>query len=629
MTAKGKTRSSRPVAAKTPAQAKGFQHPLLEQARRLAKEGQARQAAEVLVSLGGQVKPFEQAQLLTHAAHFLKQEDRERALALAEQATSAFPGLAAAWIVLSQLNEERRERKAALEAARRALECTGINPLQRVDLGRHLARMGEDRQALDAVRRGYEASGEAIGLAPYTLRVALQCADWALVDRLTARIGAAHAAGQTREVGETPRTHLLWCADEATNIAVIRAFSERHYPAREPMARAPWPREKPRRLRVGYLSYDFRDHATALLAMGMLRHHDHDRFEFHAYCTSYDDGSALRRDVLSRFERTRMLGKLGDEDAARRIAADKLDVLVDLNGLTEGTRHGILAWRPAPVQISYLGYPGSAGGRYVDYIIGDDYTVPKGAEALYPEHVIRIPPSYQINDYLARYLPPRPARRPAGLPEGAPVIGMFNNVNKVRAEVWTAWMQILRAVPTAVLWMLDAGELAREHLKVATAGAGVDPARLVFAPKMKQEAHLARLRFCDLMLDPWPYGGHTTTADALFAGVPVVTLEGTNFASRVSGGLLWAAGLVNLVLPDVESYVARAVAILRNPSEIASFRQHLLRNRGQLPVFDAPGRTLQLEAAYAEAHARALRGQPATHLELRLGRRRPAEAAPA
>ncbi len=612
-----------------PAKAKGgeFRHPMLDQARKLAQEGRPEEAAQLLVTLAEKVKPYEKGQLLAFAADFLCVSDRDRAAGLAEEATRAAPELPQAWIALSNVLLEKRDRNGAIAAALHALDLPKINPAQLANLGRQLSRLGQDAKSLEAVKKGYELSGRALNLAPPTLRVALQYADWDLSGQITAMLAREHAHGKTAQIGETPRTHVLWCGDDATNIAVISNFAEKTFPARPPLVQKPWPHDGKRKLRVGYLSYDYRDHATSLLAMGMMRHHDRDHFEWYGYCTSFDDGSAMRRDILSRFDKVRTFNKVSDMDAAKRIAADKVDILVDLNGLTEGTRHGILAWRPAPVQIGYLGFPGTVGGRFVDYIIGDEHTVPQGAEALYPEHVIRLPHTYQINDYRARYLPPRPARRPEGLPPaGAPVLGMFNNVNKLNPEVWGAWMKIMAAVPTAVLWLLQPGDLAREHLVAATRAAGIDPARLIFAPRMKQEPHFARLQYCDLMLDPWPYGGHTTTSDALFAGVPVLALRGTNFASRVSGGLLRAAGLPGLEQADIASYIRQAVHLLNHPDECEKIRRYLLRNRMRLPLFDAPGRTRHLEAAYREAYVRALRGQPPSHLTVR-EKRKPAPAA--
>lgn len=599
-----------------------FQHPLLTQARQLAFEGKSKEAAETMVTLAAQVLPFERAQLLAHASTFLRTSDRKRAVELALEATQTQPQLAQAWMALTFALDEKQDRKGSIAAALKVLEIKA-SPRELVEIGRHLSRLGQDKPALTAVTRGYVESGEPLELASFTLRVALQCADWQLANRITSRFSQEHAAGRTKEAAETPRTHLLWCADEATNIKVISAFAEKAFAAHPPMVTKAWPNGNQRKLRIAYLSSDYRDHATSLLALGMMRHHDRERFEFYAYCTSYDDNSALRREMLSRFDVARNLRNANDKKAAEQIVADKIDVLVDLNGLTEGTRHGILAWHPAPVQISWLGFPGTCGGRFVEYIIADNYTVPKGAELLYPEHVIRIPPTYQINDYAARWLPPPPRRQLQGLPEGVPVIGMFNNVNKVGSAVWNAWMQVLLGAPKSVFWMLDPGEVAREFLLKATEAAGVDVKRIVFAPKVKQEAHMARLQHCDLVLDPWPYGGHTTTGDALFAELPVIALEGTNFASRVSGGLLRAAGLETLVKPDVASYIQIAVALLNTPAELAKLKQIIRQRKPKMRVFDAQMRTRQLEAAFLAAHSLAEAGKAPQHLDVRLKRETP------
>lgn len=609
---------TKPAAVVQTANKKELKHPLLDEARALIAKGAPKEAAEKLAELAELVKPAEKAQVLTHAAQLLKSLDNARALTLATQATEANPQLASAWMALAVVHDDARRRKETVLALQGLLKCK-VTARELVDAGRMLARYGEAAQGLEAVRKGYDGSGGDIRLASYTLRVALQCADWELSDRIIAQLSQAHAEGRTTQAAETPRTHVLWCADEATNMKVIRTFAEKLYPQREALVNQPWPHDGQRKLRVGYLSSDYRDHATSLLALGMMRNHDHNRFELFAYCTSYDDGSALRRDMLNRFSKARTVAKMTDRQAADLIVKDRIDVLIDLNGLTEGTRHGIMAWHPAPVQMAYLGYPGTVGGRFVEYVIGDDYTVPEGAEKLFPEKILRIPPTYQINDYLARYLPPAPSRTQLGLPQGVPVIGMFNNVNKVGPVVWQTWMRVLQQVPEAVFWMLDPGDVAGKYLKAAAQKAGVDASRIVFAPKLKQDKHLARLRQCDLVLDPWPYGGHTTTSDALFAGVPVVALEGTNFASRVSGGLLIAAGLGNLVLPHVDAYVSASVSLLKQPETLKRMKAHLLQKRDRLPVFDAPTRTRQLEAAYLAAYQRALKGLPPDHLRVKVG----------
>jgi predicted O-linked N-acetylglucosamine transferase (SPINDLY family) len=606
------------IATKPAPSAAASKAAFLAQAKTLNDQGQTEQAVQMLLAKVPQVPMPDKVQLRLQAAAYLRRSDKDRALQLMEACVQDAPTTGACWLALASLLDERRESKKAVEAALKALGCE-LNPGQRVDVGRMLSKLGRDREAIEAVRAGYVASGHDAKFASYALRVALQGADWVLAAQLQAQLLQAHQRGETALVGETPRTHLLWCADEAINVKTIANFAAKQFAVKTPLVTQAWPDGEKRKLRIGYISFDFRNHATSLLHLGAMRHHDHERFEWYGYCTSYDDGSALRRDMLTRFDKVRMFNKLNDQQAAKQIAADKIDVLIDLNGLTEGTRMGILAWRPAPVQISYLGYPGTAGGRFVDYFVADPYTVPAGREQVFPEKVIRIPHTYQINDYLARYLPPKPKRRPQGLPPDVPVIGMFNNVNKLGPQVWASWMRVLKAVPQAVLWVLDLNAMARENLTLLIRESGVDPARVVFAPKAKQEQHLARIQFCDLMLDPWPYGGHTTTGDALFAGVPVLALEGTNFASRVSGGLLVAAGLSQLVQPTIDDYVAKAVELLQAPEELLRIKKYLLRNRAKLPVFDAPARTRHLEAAYLAAHRQAAKGLPATHIRVKDG----------
>ncbi len=324
--------------------------------------------------------------------------------------------------------------------------------------------------------------------------------------------------------------------------------------------------------------------------------------------------------MASHFDQVHTVSKLDDEQAAALIRSHRIDVLVELNGPTRAHRLGILACRPAPVQIGYLGWPGSYGGHCVDYIVGDGYVLPDGQDALYPEKIIRLDATYQINDFAAKQRLPAVTRKQCGLPEGdMPILGMFNAINKVRGEVWAVWMEILRQVPNALLWTLDPGLTARRNIVRATREAGIDTARIMATPPTAQDAHLARLQCCDLMLDPWPYGGHTSTADALFAGVPVIALAGTNFASRVNGSLLHAAGLGALVQPDVRSYVKTAVALLNNKAELARLKAFIRTAVPRSDVFNAERKARQMEAAYLQAFRRQYDGLPP--VSIRFGRK--------
>ena len=498
--------------------------------------------------------------------------------------------------------EEQRQKIKAIETLKVML---GLDPTNQelVEGARLLSRYGEQALAVASAKKAYFASGEDLSISTYPLRIALQNADWDFAEKITSKILAVYQDNKYALVNETPRTHLLWCDDESVNFEVIKNFAHNKFKkvTRDPLASVLDGDFKKRKVRVGYVSNDFRDHPTSYLAMGILRHHNKYRFDIIIYDTSYDDGHAMRRQVFSKANLVKDISKLSDAAAASVIHKDKIDVLVDLNGLTEGTRLGIFSFRPAPVQISYLGFPGTTGTPFVDYIIADDYTLPVTSEKFNTESIIRIPNTYQINDYIAQYLSPKPPLRQLGIPEGKPIIGMFNNVNKVGRDVWLTWMRIMQTSPEAVLWMLDPGDLARTNLMDAASLVGIDANRFFWAKKIRVDDHLARLSHCSIALDPWPYGGHTTTSDALFAGVPVIALEGTNFPSRVSGGLLKATGLKSLVAKDKDEYVKLATRLLNDTQLLLKIKDHLNKNRKNHPVFDAVGRTLQIERAYLHA----------------------------
>ncbi len=600
---------------------------VLQHASRLALTGEHDKAVSVLESAAAQLqkKPDTQkigvALLLVQTAASLLNEHPAIALTLIDQALALEPNLAAGWNLLASARDRLGDLKGAKEAVLWVVNHAESTPEQMINASNLLVRFGEDRLAMDAARKAFETLQRPLAHASTLLYIALKVADWPLVDELTAQLLAAHQAGQTPKAGESPRTNLQWCSDEAINIAVVSDWSKRVLPK---IAKAPALTLTPldgRKLRVGYLSSDFRDHPTSRLINGLFRHHDRDQFELFLYCSGWDDGSTMRREVESHMDHVHSVAKLSDEAAAKLIRSHGIDVLVELNGPTRANRMGVLAYRPAPVQIDYLGWPGSVGGRVVDYVVGDAYTVPPGREALYPEKVIRLDAIYQVNDYAARQQPAAPTRAEMGLPEGdVRVVGMFNAINKVHGQVWAAWMRILKAVPNSVLWILDPGPVARENIAKATRAHGVSPRRIIAAPAMKQEAHLARLQCCDLMLDPWPYGGHTSTSDALFAGVPVVALAGTNFAGRVSGGLLKAAGMEVLVQPDVNAYVKLAVRLLRDPLELDRINGFVRERAPKSDVFNAKSKARQLEAAYRTAFERALKGLAPVHINLQRDR---------
>lgn len=549
----------------------------------------------------------------------------QAALDLLEQAAHVPARQDAVLTFKATLLDKLGRQDEARQAAATVVHDPNAHPEQRLQAANMLVRLHDDAAAADVARAAFAQLGQPLSRASALLYIALKVADWPLVAQLVAQLRQAIADGRQAEAAEGPRTHVLWCASEKDNIDVLQHWATRYAATRALDPVASLPPAEGRRLRIGYLSSDFREHPTSRLINGLLRHHDRSQFELFMYCSGWDDGSPMRREIESHFEHIYSITGLSDEQAAQRIRSHRIDVLVELNGPTRAHRLGVLAYRPAPVQIGYLGWPGSYGGAFVDYIVADPYVIPQAHEALYPEKLIRLSHTYQINDYAAR--PPLAAvsRQQCGLPDGeAPILGMFNAINKVRGDVWAVWMKILQQVPQATLWILDPGRTARSNLAKATRAMGIDPARIWAAPPLAQEAHLARLQCCDLMLDPWPYGGHTSTADALFAGVPVIALEGSNFASRVNGSLLHAAGLGVLVQPDLDRYLTTAVALLHNPAELARLKAYIRSTVPASDVFNAERKARQMEEAYR--HAYRLRAAGKAPAPIRFGSKRPTPA---
>lgn len=370
-----------------------------------------------------------------------------------------------------------------------------------------------------------------------------------------------------------------------------------------------WPERPPgERIRVAYLSADLHDHATARLMAGLLEAHDRARFEIVALSYGPDMGGALRERIDAAVERRIDVRRMSDAEIAGLARDLGIDIAVDLKGHTQDGRPGVLAHRAAPAQVSWLGYPGTLAASYADYVIADAVVLPPGAEVDWSEAAVRLP-LYQPNDALAPPAP-IPTRAEAGLPSEAFVFASLNNPAKITPETFAAWMEILRRGPGAVLWLYEGSPGVAANLRVQAEAAGVDPARLMFAAPAPHAEHLARQALADLMLDTWPYGAHTTASDALRMGVPVLTLPGESFASRVGASLLTALDLPDLIAPDVEAYVATALRLANGRSELETLKARLDKGLHASSAFDPVAFARGLEAAFETIHARTLSGLP-------------------
>jgi protein O-GlcNAc transferase len=396
-------------------------------------------------------------------------------------------------------------------------------------------------------------------------------------------------------------------------LRVARAYGQRY---RGWLDRGPLHARRGRRahdrLRIGYLSGDLRDHATARLTAGVFELHDRERFEVFAYSLAPLDDSALGQRLVAAFEHLTEVHQLPPDAAARRIRADDIDILVDMHGYTRLSRPEILAQRPAPIQVSWLAYPGTLGVPFIDYLIADPRVVPLEEADAYDEAIAYLPHCYQPMD-LRRHPVPPPTRAQVGLPEEAFVFCCFNHTYKYIPQIFALWCGLLRALPSAVLWLFAPGETARTHLQEESVRLGIARERLLFAGHVPQDQHLARIALADLFLDTAPYNAHTTASDALWAGVPVLTCPGQTFPSRVAASILTAAGLPELIALDHDQYRDLALHWASHPNDLRDLRHKLVATRDRTPLFDTRGYTRALEDLYIRMWHRHQAGQaPAT-----------------
>jgi len=393
------------------------------------------------------------------------------------------------------------------------------------------------------------------------------------------------------------------------HLKCARTFISAKYPAKPPV----WNGERynHKKIRIAYLSPNYNKHALAYLMAGLFELHDRSKFETIALSYGVDDKSEIRKRLNGAFDEFIDVRELTDDQIARLIREREIDIAVDLAGVIMDCRMGILASRCAPVQVNYLGYPGTLGADYIDYIIADHIVAPPEKLHAFAEKVVHLQGCYQPNDN-KRVIPQKtPSRTELGLPEKAFVFCSFNNNFKITPEFFDIWIRLLKSVDNSVLWLLEGTKTAANNLRHEAQQRGIAPERLVFAPRVSAEDHLARHRQADLFLDTLPCNAHTTASDALWTGLPVVTCLGQTFAGRVAGSILHAAGLPELVTHSLAEYEQLALRLARDPAALAAVKEKLAKNRDACPLFDTARSARQLEAAYTIVWERAQRGEVA------------------
>ncbi|KRQ00817.1 tetratricopeptide repeat protein [Bradyrhizobium manausense] len=518
----------------------------------------------------------------------------DRAIAIAPS-SAAFANRGSAFQQLGQLDD-------AHDSYQRAVALAPSNPQLHFVLSEVLGQMGRHDEAIGALERTV-ALNKAFPFALSKLVDARRKrADWRDFEREQAGLDEAVESG----VAVDPFMFLHASSSPARQLACAKTFVANVAPERgAAKPRTPSPAS---RLRIGYMSADLRNHAIGHLMVGVIEEHDRERFEISAISYGPDDRSEVRGRLKAAFERFEDVSHLPDEGVVELIRRLDIDVLVDLGGFTAGARPRILAHRAAPIQVNYLGYPGTMGASYVDYVMADRIIVPEAEQKHYAEKVIYLPDSYQATD-ARRSLASVPARSEVGLPDDAFVYCAFNRTSKITPVLFDVWMRLLAKTAGSVLWLLDGDPIARENLKREAVARGIAAERIVFAPHAPADAHLVRHQLADLFLDTLPYNAHTGASDALWAGLPVVTCLGSAFAGRVAASILNAVGLPELVTQSLNDYESLALRIAHDSELRTVLKSKLASQRTTWPLFDTARMTRHIEKAFNEMWRRHCAGE--------------------
>ena len=575
-----------------------------------------------------------------------KQGRHEEAQAAAQQAISLRPDLTAAFINLSGILNAQNKYPEAESVCRQALALDPQMPMAWNNLGAALSGQWRYREAEAAYRRATELApnfseawinlgnalnelkrfaeaatsyDKSLALTPqaefvsgWALHAKVKLCDWRTLDRDRAQLLTSIQAHQPVA---SPFDVLSLTDDPAIQRQAAEIWVRGRCPLLETLGPLP-AHTRQEKIRIGYFSADFHNHATTHLMAGLFEAHDRTQFELFAFSFGPDRQDDMRHRVAAAFDQFLDVRNASDAQICRQARSLGIDIAVDLKGYTQDSRPGIFAMRAAPIQVNYLGYPGTMGAAYMDYLIGDPTLIPTASQRHYSEKVVYLPHSYQVNDNQRRIADSTLTRADFGLPATGMVFCSFNNHYKILPDTFERWMRILRQVEGSVLWLLAEDPLVIQHLRHEAEQRGIAPNRLVFAQRIAPEDHLARHRLADLFLDTWPCNAHTTASDALWSGLPLVTYAGASFASRVAASLLHTIGLPELVTTSPDAYEALAVALAQSPARLAELKEKLAANRLTSPLFNTPLYTQHLEQAYRAMHDRGQRGETPDHLHL-------------
>ncbi|MBI3897346.1 MAG: tetratricopeptide repeat protein [Gammaproteobacteria bacterium] len=443
------------------------------------------------------------------------------------------------------------------------------------------------------------------------LHTKMQLCSWSDLDKLVQSIGSEISAGR---MAAHPFTLLAPPFSPSQQRKCAEIYTRQKFPALAPLSSST--RYSHDKIRIGYYSSDFHNHATAYLIAELFERHDRSRFEVIGFSCQRSPNDAMRQRLTAAFDRLLDVGDQSDHDIALLSRRMEIDIAIDLKGYTTEARTGIFAHRPASIQVSYLGYPGTMGADYIDYLIADGTVIPESHRQYYSEKIACLPHSYQVNDTKRAIAERVFTRKEVGLPENGFVFCCFNNNFKITPDLFDIWMRLLQQVPDSVLWLFEGDAGAAKNLRREAANRKISPERLVFAQRLELPEHLARHQLADLFLDTFYCNAHTTTSDALWAGLPVLTCLGETFAGRVAASLLNAVGLPELVMRSHAEYEKRALHLATHSAELAALKKRLMASRNTCPLFDTQLFTKHIEDAYVQMWQRHQNGLAPDHIRV-------------
>lgn len=535
----------------------------------------------------------------------LPQQKLDEAETVARRATEVAPDDGDTWSALASVLLRRGILDAALGAIERAVALAPDDPQKLTARAAILASMGRYEAAIAGFEAGLRADPADASVRANLVSAKRHACDWRNLEAETARL-LEQVRGEDAAID--PFILLTMPSTAADRLACARRYSARNYPPMRPLWRGE--RYGHERIRVAYLSPDFREHPMAYVMAGVVERHDRDRFEVYGFSLGSDDGSPFRSRIMRSFERFFDVSAKSDAEVAQVLRGEEIDIAVDLAGYTVGGRPRVYAMRPAPVQVNFLGYPGTTGSPAIDYIVADPVVIPADQRIHYSEKVVWLPGSYFPNDDKRAIAIETPTRQAEGLPETGFVFGSFNNSYKITPEIFDVWMGLLRDVEASVLWLKSGDGAVADNLRREALVRGIAAERLVFARRVPLDEHLARHRLADLMLDTPLYNAHTTACDALWAGAPFLTLSGETFPARAATSILLALDMPELVTQSMDAYAETAIRLAHRPPELASIRDKIAANRATAALFDTALFTARLEAAYVQMTERLRRGEP-------------------